>query len=120
MLQYQALSILFLIYWSFVSLPMFPFFVFYCNFTKKVIFCKAYIVLLDNTKIILYNFVILKNTKNYKRILMSQEEKFLECLAKATKGKKDLSNFEVLNLLSVYFVALIIIFKITRLEIKKF
>lgn len=76
---------------------MFPFFVFYCNFTKKVIFCKAYIVLLDNTKIILYNFVILKNTKNYKMIPMSQEEKFLECLAKATKGKKDLSNFEVLE-----------------------
>lgn len=50
---------------------------------------------------------------------MSQEEKFLECLAKATKGKKDLSNFEVLNLLLPYFVALIIMFKITRLEIKK-
>lgn len=28
---------------------------------------------------------------------MSQEEKFLECLAKATKGKKDLTNFEVLE-----------------------
>lgn len=28
---------------------------------------------------------------------MSQEEKFLECLTKATKGKKDLSNFEVLE-----------------------
>ncbi|EAI4227036.1 hypothetical protein AXF74_08605 [Campylobacter coli] len=43
-------------------------FVIYCNFTKKTFFCKAYIVLLNNTKIILYNFVILKNTKNYKRI----------------------------------------------------
>ncbi|HHS6789935.1 TPA: hypothetical protein ACTOAM_001448 [Campylobacter jejuni] len=28
---------------------------------------------------------------------MSQEEKFLECLTKATKGKKDLTNFEVLE-----------------------
>lgn len=51
---------------------------------------------------------------------MSQEEKFLECLAKATKGKKDLSNFEVLEFAFSIFVALIIIFKITRLEIKKF
>ncbi len=28
---------------------------------------------------------------------MSQEEKFLKCLTKATKGKKDLTNFEVLE-----------------------
>ncbi|EDH3184388.1 hypothetical protein GC786_08910 [Campylobacter coli] len=28
---------------------------------------------------------------------MNQEEKFLECLTKATKGKKDLTNFEVLE-----------------------
>ncbi|TKX28235.1 hypothetical protein [Campylobacter estrildidarum] len=28
---------------------------------------------------------------------MSQEEKFLECLTKATKGKNDLTNFEVLE-----------------------
>ncbi|EAH7209522.1 TPA: hypothetical protein RJ278_000124 [Campylobacter jejuni] len=28
---------------------------------------------------------------------MSQEEKFLECLTKVTKGKKDLTNFEVLE-----------------------
>ncbi|MBZ7949661.1 hypothetical protein [Campylobacter molothri] len=28
---------------------------------------------------------------------MSQEEKFLKCLKEATKGKKDLTNFEVLE-----------------------
>lgn len=30
-------------------------------------------------------------------IPMNQEEKFLECLTKATKGKKDLTNLEVLE-----------------------
>lgn len=28
---------------------------------------------------------------------MNQEEKFLKCLKEATKGKKDLTNFEVLE-----------------------
>lgn len=37
---------------------------------------------------------------------MSQEEKFLECLAKATKGKKDLSNFEVLEFAFTLFCCL--------------
>ncbi|EEU6681868.1 hypothetical protein JNQ95_001210 [Campylobacter coli] len=37
---------------------------------------------------------------------MSQEEKFLECLAKVTKGKNDLSNFEVLEFAFTLFCCL--------------
>lgn len=37
---------------------------------------------------------------------MSQEEKFLECLKEATKGKDELSNFEILDFAFTLFCCL--------------